>query len=75
MNEELKNLIAQIDWYYQKTGKVPPSVILGVVNVAKVVLKENEDLKRHIATLKVWYGRDSDDLPDLSEMGVQIVKI
>lgn len=75
MNEELENLIAQIDWHYQKTGKVPPSVILGVVNAAKVVLKENEDLNRYIATLKVWYGRDSDDLPDLSEMGVQIVKI
>lgn len=75
MNEEIENLIAQIDWHYQKAGKVPPSVILGVVNAAKVVLKENEDLKRHIATLKVWYSRDSDDLPDLSEMGVQIVKL
>jgi hypothetical protein len=75
MNKELENLIAQIDWHYQENGRVPPSVILGVVNAAKTVLKENEDLKRHIATLKVWYGWDSDDLPDLSEMGVQIVKI
>ena len=75
MNEELENLIAQIDWHYQNTGKVPPSVILGVVNAAKTVLKENEGLKRYIAILKVWHCRDSDDLPDLSEMGVQIVKI
>jgi hypothetical protein len=75
MDEEIERLIGQIDYYYQKAGRVPPSVILGVVNASKVVLKENEDLKRHIATLKVWYGRDSDDLPDLSGMGVQIVKI